>query len=450
MNFANSKFHFLGIGGIGMSGLAELLHKLGATVSGTDMKENDQTKRLQSLGVKIYFGHKKENIGDCDVVVYSSAVTKDNPEMLEAKRRSIPRIPRAEALAEVMNLKRGIAIGGTHGKTTTTSMLASVFVHANKEPTIAVGGRLDLIGSTAHLGEGEWMIAEADESDGSFSRLNPEICVITNIDNDHMDHYNSMAALKLAFHDFGLKVPFYGAVVACGDDPLIREVFQDFPKKVLYYGTGADNDFRIEGANGRYKVFTKDGTSIGEMNLIASGRHNALNAMAAAVVGHLAGLTWKECFDGVNLFKGVDRRFQFRGEEQGVKIYDDYGHHPTEVKATLQAFQEKFPKQRVFVLFQPHRFSRMELCWSDFVGSFESCEKVLVLDIYPAGEKPIDGIDSQRLSNEIKAQKGVYAGKFESAFEKVKSLCREGDVLVCLGAGDVNKFYDFYKKQIGG
>lgn len=443
MKFANSQFHFLGIGGIGMSGLAELLHKMGATVSGTDMKENDQTKRLQSLGVKIYFGHKAENIQNCDVVVYSSAIKNDNPEMLEAKRRSIPRIPRAEALAEIMNLKRGIAIAGTHGKTTTTSFASSIFVHANQEPTIAVGGRLDLIKSTALLGKGAWMIAEADESDGSFSRLNHEICIVTNIDNDHMDYYKSMEALKKAFYDFALKVPFYGAAVVCGDDPLIREIYQDFPKKIIYYGMNKNNDYYLEGQNGDYVVFDKTGKNLGAMKLQVSGRHNALNALSAVIASHFADVPWDDCLRGVGLFKGVDRRFQLRGEKHGVLVYDDYGHHPTEVKATLQAFREKYSTQKIYVLFQPHRYSRTQICWKDFTQSFGVAEKVWVLDIYAAGEKPLENINSQRLASEIEGARGEWVGTFATAKERMLSVCKPGDVLVCFGAGDVNKFYEF-------
>ena len=443
MKFANSQVHFLGIGGIGMSGIAELLHKMGATVSGTDMKENEQTKRLQAMGVKIYFGHKAENIQNCDVVVYSSAVKQDNPEMLEAKRRSIPRIPRAEALAEIMNLKRGLAIAGTHGKTTTTSFVSSVFVHAKLEPTIAVGGRLDLIKSTALLGKGEWMIVEADESDGSFSRFNHEICIVTNIDNDHLDYYKSMETLKKAFYDFALKVPFYGAAVVCGDDPIIREIYQDFPKKIIYYGLNKNNDYYIEGKNGEYVVYDKQGKNLGAMNLQVSGRHNALNALAAAIASHLADVPWSECLRGVGLFKGVDRRFQLRGEKLGVLIYDDYGHHPTEVKATLQAFREKYPTQKIYVLFQPHRYSRTQLCWKDFTQSFAVAEKVWVLDIYAAGEKPMEGITAQRLATEIDGGRGEWVGVFATAKEMLTKECKPGNVVVCFGAGDVNKFYEF-------
>jgi UDP-N-acetylmuramate--alanine ligase len=442
VKFANSQFHFLGIGGIGMSGLAELLHKMGATVSGTDMKENDQTKRLQSLGIQIYFGHRADNIQNCDVVVYSSAIRADNPEMLEAKRRAIPRIPRAEALAEIMNLKRGLAIAGTHGKTTTTSFVSSIFVHAGKEPTIAVGGRLDLIKSTALLGKGDWMIAEADESDGSFSRLNHEICIITNIDNDHMDYYKSMEALKKAFYDFALKVPFYGAAVVCGDDPLIREIYQDFPKKIIYYGMNKNNDYYLDGKNGEYTVFNQQGKNLGQMKLQVSGRHNALNALAAVIASHLAEVPWDDCLRGAGLFKGVDRRFQLRGEKGGVLIYDDYGHHPTEVRATLQAFREKYPTQKIYVLFQPHRYSRTQLCWKDFTESFSVAEKVWLLDIYPAGEKAIENIDSQRLAKEILGSRGEWVGTMNQAKEKLIKECQPGDVLVCFGAGDVNKFYN--------
>lgn len=430
-----------------MSGLAELLHNMGAIVSGTDMKENDQTRRLQSLGVKIYFGHAKENVQDVDVVVYSSAISRTNPEMLEAKERDIPRIPRAEALAEIMRLKRGIAVGGTHGKTTTTSMLACIFVHAKQEPTIAVGGRLDLIKSTALLGKGDWMIAEADESDGSFSRLNPEICIITNIDNDHLDYYKSMDALKAAFYDFALKVPFYGAAVVCGDDPHVREIFHDFPKRIIFYGTSKENDYYLEGRRGQYKIFAKSGELIGDMNLQVTGLHNGLNALSAVIAAHHAGISWEESIKGAETFQGVDRRFQRRGEENGVLFYDDYGHHPTEVLATLQAFQEKFPKQRLFVLFQPHRYSRTELCWSEFLGAFERAEQALILDIYPAGEQPLPGIDGKRLASEIKNKKGRYVGNFAQACEELKKLIKAGDVVVGLGAGDVNKFYDYYKQN---
>ncbi|MCB9072915.1 MAG: UDP-N-acetylmuramate--L-alanine ligase [Bdellovibrionaceae bacterium] len=442
MKFVNAKFHFLGIGGIGMSGLAELLHNLGARVTGTDTKENDQVKHLRDIGIRVFIGHRPENIQDSDVIVYSSAIRMDNPEMQEAKRLALPRIPRAEALAEVMNLRRGLAIAGTHGKTTTTSMVASIFIHAEKEPTIAVGGRLDLIKSTALLGKGEWMIAEADESDGSFSKLNPEICIITNIDNDHMDHYGNMEELRRCFYEFGLKIPFYGVIVACGDDPIVRDVFQDFPKKVVFYGFRPDNDYVVSGENGKYSVSDGEGNFIGKMNLQVPGKHNALNALSAVVASFFAGIPFAEGLRGVSLFSGVDRRFQFRGSYQNISVYDDYGHHPTEVRATLQAMQEKFAGKNVYVLFQPHRYSRTSLCWEDFMGSFRDARKVLLLDIYAAGEKPIESVDSVRFAQELKSKNGVYVGNFLQAQKIIDNESNNCDVLLCLGAGDVNKFYN--------
>ena len=442
MKLALSRVHFIGVGGIGMSGLAELLQRMGAQVSGSDLKDNQQTQYLAKIGVQIFNSHKAENISGCDVVVYSSAIQKSNPEIVEAQRRKIPRIPRAEALAEIMRLKRGIAIGGTHGKTTTTSLLSAIFIQANKNPTIAVGGRLEMIQSTARLGDGEWMLAEADESDGSFSRLNPEIAVITNIDNDHLDHYGSMEAVQSAFYDFALKVPFYGAVVACGDDFRIREIFNDFPKPILFYGTDKNSDFYIQGHHSQYKIMSKSGEELGEFHLQVPGHHNALNALAAAVAAHLAGLTWKECCDGLKHFSGVDRRFHYRGEIKGVTVYDDYGHHPTEIKATLQAFREKFPDRKISVLFQPHRFSRTKLCWNDFLSCFNDADKVFLLDIYPAGEQEIEGIHSQNLALDIVDKPAQYVGSLANAKRIILEKPESNSVLVCLGAGDVNKFYD--------
>jgi UDP-N-acetylmuramate--alanine ligase len=286
------------------------------------------------------------------------------------------------------------------------------------------------------------MIAEADESDGSFSRLNHEICIITNIDNDHMDYYKSMEALKKAFYDFALKVPFYGAAVVCGDDPLIREIYQDFPKKIIYYGMNKNNDYYLVGQNGEYAVFNQQGKNLGDLKLQVSGRHNALNALAAVIASHLAEVPWEDCLRGAGLFKGVDRRFQLRGEKQGVLIYDDYGHHPTEVRATLQAFREKYPSQKIYVLFQPHRYSRTQLCWKEFTESFSVAEKVWLLDVYPAGEKPIEGIDSKHLAQAIQGGRGEWVGAMPEAKNKLMSVCKPGDVFVCFGAGDVNKFYN--------
>lgn len=433
-----SKFHFVGIGGIGMCGLAELLHNMGALVTGSDLSDNANTERLKNMGVKIFKGHSAENVGAVDVLVYSSAVSMENPEVQAARARNIPLIPRAEALAEMMRLKRGIALGGTHGKTTTTAMSAAVFLQAQMRPTIVVGGRLDLIQSTALLGDGEWLIAEADESDGSFHKLSPEIAVVTNIDSDHLDYFKSFENLQQAFLGFGLKVPFYGALIACGDDPTVRKVFENFPKRILYYGFDAKNEYRVEGAQGRYKLWRHD-KPIGDFEVQVPGKHNALNATAALLAGMSAGIPFPICQKGLANFKGVDRRFQLKGEAKNILVYDDYGHHPTEVLATLQGFRERFPERRVVVLFQPHRYSRTQFCWHEFTGCFVQASRVILTDIYAAGEKPIDGIRADKLTQELKHDSKMYLPKTPDLAVKLCEQLKAGDVLVTLGAGDIWK-----------
>ncbi len=448
MKLQLAKFHFVGVGGIGMCGLAELLHNMGAQVSGSDLSDNANTQRLKKIGVRIFQGHLAENIGDADVVVYSSAVSFQNPELVEARLKKIPSIPRAEALAEIMRLKRGIAVAGTHGKTTTTSMVASVFYHSEQNPTIFIGGRFDLIDSTAHLGTGEWLIAEADESDGSFHKLTPEIAIITNIDSDHLDHFKSFENLQRSFYEFALKVPFYGLTIACGDDPQVRKLFENFPKRILFYGFDAANDVVLKGEKGHYHFFqkeiffktnaqlTKDGYLLGELKLQLPGRHNALNATAAALAGLNAGLTSKEVEKGIIDYRGVDRRFQFKGECKQIIIYDDYGHHPTEVRAVLEAFKEKFPKNRLVVYFQPHRYSRTQSCWIDFVQSFKLSDVLFLTDIYPAGEKPIPGITSEKLLEEISHPQAHYLIKSDKMAKSILAELKSGDVFLTLGAGD--------------
>lgn len=433
MKFENSKFHFIGIGGIGMCGLAELLKNMGAQVSGSDMAENANTERLKKMGIPIFKGHAEKNISDVDVVVYSSAVPKTNPEMLEAKRRKIPLIQRGECLAEIMRYKRGIAVAGTHGKTTTTSMVASIFMHAKAEPTIFVGGRIEKLQSTALFGKGEWLIAEADESDGSFHMLTPELTIITNIDSDHLDYFKNFENLQKNFLAFAQKVPFYGASVVCGDDPKTKELFAHFSKRIIFYGFEPANDYVIKGEAGRYEI-SKAGKSLGSFQLSVPGKHNALNATAALIVGLQAGFSFATCVEGLAQFDGVDRRFQFKGEAKKIRVYDDYGHHPTEVRATLQAFKEKYPKNRVVVFFQPHRYSRTQSCWSDFTKCFAQADVLLLTDIYSAGEAPIDGIDSQKLAMEIK--NSHYLPKSEQLAEAVLAQLKAEDVLVTLGAGD--------------
>ncbi len=424
-----------------MCGLAELLHNMGAFVSGSDFQENTNTRRLKEMGIQVYLGHRPEQVGEPDVVVYSSAISFQNPEIVEARSRGIPLIPRAEALSEIMRLKRGVAIAGTHGKTTTTSLTSSIFLQSNLSPTIVVGGRLETIRSTAFLGQGEWLIAEADESDGSFHKLSPEISVITNIDSDHLDHFKTFENLQRSFYEFAMRVPFYGCVIACGDDPTIRELFQNFPKRLVLYGFDPKNDFQIRGGNGNYQLFHLDHKTgqqkeLGSFQVMLPGRHNALNACAAIIVGLEAGLSFKNCRDGLIGFKGVDRRFQFKGEKKSVLVYDDYGHHPTEVRATLSAFREKYPDRRIVVMFQPHRYSRTESCWHEFTQCFSQCDGIYVTDIYPAGESPIEGITAERLVQELKHNNKFYLPKGEKIAVNIAQSLKSGDVFVTLGAGD--------------
>ncbi len=436
-----AKFYFIGIGGIGMCGLAELLHNLGASVSGSDGVENANTERLKKLGVAVYKGHLAAQVGEADVVVYSSAIASSNVEMVEARAKEIPLIPRAEALAEIMRLKRGIAVAGTHGKTTTTSLIASIFLEAELNPTIVIGGRFERIQSTALLGTGEWLIAEADESDGSFNKLSPEIAVITNIDSDHMDHFKTFENLKRAFLDFAYRVPFYGVVIVCGDDPSVRELFMNYSKRILFYGFAATNDFVIEGEKGHYSISKNDKldqkkVKLGSFHLNTPGRHNALNAAASVVVGLSVGLDFEICAKGLEHFEGVDRRFHFKGEEANIKVYDDYGHHPTEVRATLQAFREKFENNRVVVYFQPHRFSRTEHCWQDYKTCFAQADVLMLTDIYAAGESPIPGITSEKLLAEMNQPHASYLPKSDKQLDVILKELRAGDIFLTLGAGD--------------
>ncbi|MEQ1876671.1 MAG: UDP-N-acetylmuramate--L-alanine ligase [Bdellovibrionia bacterium] len=438
MRLAKSKVHFVGVGGIGMSGLAELLHNMGATVSGSDLHDGANVQRLKQLGIKTVIGHGKANVTDADVVVYSSAVNFENPELSEARARRIPIIPRAEVLAEIMRLKRGIAVGGTHGKTTTTSMIATILIQGNFDPTVVVGGRLDLIKSNSFLGQGDWLVAEADESDGSFLKLSPEIAIVTNIDNDHMEFFKTDERLENAFLEFANRIPFYGVTVACGDDARIRKVFKNYNKNVYFYGFSENNDFRLVGEKGRYKLL-KDKKEIGSFGLALPGRHNALNAASAIIASMEAGISFDDSAAALSSFLGVDRRFQLKGEAKGIRVYDDYGHHPTEVKAVLSAFREKFPDKRVVALFQPHRYTRSKFCWDDFCASFSEADLVYVMDIYSAGEAQIAGITGERMAAEIKGTKAAYVGDAAQAVRTVVQNLKDGDIFVTLGAGDVWK-----------
>lgn len=436
MQLETSKIYFLGIGGIGMSGIAELLHNMGAKVWGSDLGENANTERLKALGIEVFKGHRVGQIGDADVVVYSSAISPSHIELVEAKEKKIPRIPRAEALAEIMRLKRGIAIAGSHGKTTTTSLIASVLIGGGLKPTIVVGGRLDLIKSTSQLGSGNWLVAEADESDGSFLKLKPEISVITNIDNDHMDFYASDSELEKAFRDFALQVPFYGKIFACGDDERLRRALDEFPKNVVYYGFDDSNDYQLSGENGKYDVY-HGGEKIFDFEIHFPGKHYALNSLAAILVGIETGLDRKVASDALQNFSGVGRRFERKGEYQSCDIYDDYAHHPTEIRATISAFKEKFPDKKLKIAFQPHRYSRTKLCWDDFTHCFEGVDELYLLPIYAAGEKPMEGVSEEALLDKINLTSKQFFKDQDSLYEFLKINLNSEEIFVTFGAGNI-------------
>lgn len=436
---AHSRVHFIGIGGIGMCGLAELLHNMGAKVTGSDLSEGAQVQRLKSLGIKIFIGHQAQNLGEVDVVVYSSAVRANNPEFVEALRKKIPLIRRAEALAELMSLKRGIAVAGTHGKTTTTSMTSSIFLSAGLDPTIIVGGRLELLQSTAKLGEGEWLIAEADESDGSFTRLSPEIVIITNIDDDHLDHYQTFDNLQKAFLDFASRIPFYGSVILCGDDIETLSLFRNFGKRVVTYGFRDHNDYVLTFKGDHWSV-SHESKKIVDWDLPMPGDHNALNSLAAIIAAEQAGILFEKAAQCVSEFKGVDRRFQKKGEVKNILFFDDYGHHPTEVRYALMAAKQKYKDRRLCVVFQPHRYSRTEMCWKDFLTAFDVADELFILDVYAAGETAIEGVSSERLISEINHPHKTYLRREQNhSLEEVRAKIKEGDLVLTLGAGDVVK-----------
>jgi UDP-N-acetylmuramate--alanine ligase len=442
MRLSQAKVHFVGVGGIGMSGIAELLHNMGASVSGSDLSDNQQVQHLRAMGVPVSLGHSADNLGECDVVVYSSAIRPDNIEYVTALKRRIPLIPRAEALAEIMRLKRGISVAGTHGKTTTTSLLASIFLAVGLDPTIVVGVRLEVIQSTALLGRGEWLIAESDESDGSFHRLSPEIVIITNIDNDHLDHYGSFENLQKAYHEFASRIPFYGCLIVCGDDIKSRKLFQNFGKRVIFYGTDRSNHFVLKGSRSQYEVFKED-QLLGEFTLPLPGLHNALNATAAAIAALEAGVSFEVTAAALKTFRGVGRRFQKRGEVAGIDFYDDYGHHPTEIEAVLSGFREMFPDRQIKVIFQPHRYTRTRICWPQFLDCFDDCDELHLLDIYPAGEAPIEGVHSEKLAQSIHHRNVHYMSqRSEAALMEIAQKLKNQDIVLTLGAGDVWKLGD--------
>ncbi len=438
----SQRVHFIGIGGIGMSGIAEILLTMGYTVSGSDLRRSGATDRLEGLGAMIYEGHAAANAAASDVVVASSAVGAENPEVVEARARKIPVIQRAEMLAELMRLKYGIAVAGMHGKTTTTSMIAAVLAGGGLDPTVVVGGRVDALGSNARLGTSQYLVAEADESDRSFLKLNPVLAVVTNLDREHMDCYRDMEDVEAAFVEFMDEVPFYGAVTACVDNARLRGVVGRVRRRVYTYGESADADFRLEmlakeaGCHARFAVRYK-GVGLGPFGLHVPGRHNVLNATAAVAVGVQLGLTPEEIAAGLETFRGVDRRFHTKGVVGGVTVVDDYGHHPTEIVATLKAARE-CGYGRVHVIFQPHRYSRTRDLMEEFAGAFREADSVEVLEIYAASEAPIAGVTGEGLARAMHGTRAEFAGSVEAAVEAVVGRVGAGDAVITQGAGSVS------------
>jgi UDP-N-acetylmuramate--alanine ligase len=455
--FATSQHaHFIGIGGIGMSGIAEILLNLGMKVSGSDLKRSAVTDRLAQLGATIYEGHNAANVAGATVVVTSSAVQAKNPEVLEAHARKIPVIPRAEMLAELMRLKYGIAIAGMHGKTTTTSMVAAVLSAGGLDPTVVVGGRVDALGSNARLGASQYLVAEADESDRSFLKLSPILAVVTNLDREHMDCYHDIADVERAFVDFIDRVPFYGAVTACIDNALLKGILPRVRRRVFTYGVAAEADYRLEilpaipdaaralgSASGqgtsfsRFLVHTASGP-LGPFELHVPGRHNVLNATAAVAIARQLEISPAKIAEGLAHFRGVDRRFQQRGQARGVTVVDDYGHHPTEIRATLEAARAS-TLGNVHVVFQPHRYTRTKDLLDEFGDAFRDADTVVVLPIYAASEEPIAGVTAELLAERIQGPNAAFAPDFAAAVQAVAAAAHEGDLILTLGAGSVSQ-----------
>jgi UDP-N-acetylmuramate--alanine ligase len=435
--------HFIGIGGIGTSGIAEILLHLGMKVSGSDLRRGPVTDRLSSLGAVVYEGHDASHVGEATVVVTSSAVSPLNPEVLEAQIHKIPVIQRAEMLAELMRLKYGIAIAGMHGKTTTTSMVASVLTAGGLDPTVIVGGRVDALGSNARLGTTQYLVAEADESDRSFLKLSPILAVVTNLDREHMDCYRDMADVERSYLDFMDKVPFYGAVTACADNALLKGILPRARRRVFTYGIADEADYRIEflaagqDCYARFMVHCAEGP-LGPFDLHVPGRHNVLNATAAAAIGHQLAVPADKIAEGLNRFRGVDRRFQRRGVARGITVVDDYGHHPTEIRATLAAARECGHK-RIHVVFQPHRYTRTLDLLEEFGGSFKDADTLTVLPIYAASEEPIPGVTAEALVAKIEGPCTEFVADFPAAVARVASMADEGDLILTLGAGNVSQ-----------
>ena len=456
------RVHFVGIGGIGMSGIAELLANLGYIVSGSDAKRSEATARLeQTFGVVVMEGHAAANVGNADVVVYSSAVRAGNPELVEARERGIPVIPRAEMLAELMRLRFSIAVAGSHGKTTTTSMIALVLERAGLDPTAVIGGRLSAFGSNARLGQSDYMVAEADESDRSFLMLWPSIAVVTNIDDEHMESYGSLAALQDAFVEFVNKVPFYGATVACADDANLRAIFPRVNRRLVTYGLDHPEahilatDVEIGGFGGRCTVHRRSPAGIemlGRLELAVPGRHNLQNALAAVAVGERVGLDFDRVAAALTSFHGAERRFERHGEVNGILVVDDYGHHPTEIAAVMAAARATL-NRRLVIAFQPHRHSRTAHLMDAFGPALREADEIVLTDIYGAGEEPIAGVTVDRLAESIRTGSGrpVHVARtLDDVVDELMRIVRPGDAVVMLGAGSIGTLAKRVTRALAG
>jgi len=444
------RIHFVGIGGVGMSGIAEVLHNLGYRVSGADLHENAAARHLRDLGVAVSIGHDPAHVADADVVVVSSAVTDDNPEVLRAREQRVPVVPRAEMLAELMRFRQGVAVAGTHGKTTTTSLIASVLAEGGLDPTFVIGGRLTSAGTHARLGTGQYLVAEADESDASFLHLQPVVAVVTNIDADHMQTYGGdFERLRQAFVEFLHRLPFYGLAVLCLDDPVVRELAADVPRPVLGYGTGENADVRAtdlqqSGGRTRFRLVRPGAADGREIVLNMPGRHNVLNALAAVAVAQELGVGDEAICRALEGFQGIGRRFQVYGEVAtpagGVLLIDDYGHHPREVSATVRAIRDGWPGRRLVVAFQPHRYTRTRDLFEDFTQVVSRVDVLVLLEVYPAGEAPIPGADGRTLARAVRARgqvDPVFVSSVEDLSAALVGVLADGDVLLTLGAGDI-------------
>jgi UDP-N-acetylmuramate--alanine ligase len=442
---ADTRIHFVGIGGMGMCGIAEVLINLGYKVSGSDLAETEITKHLEEIGGELRYGHAAGNIGDADVVVTSSAIKCYNPEVEAARARKIPVIPRAEMLGELMRMKYGITVAGAHGKTTTTTMIASALMAAELDPTAVIGGRVNALGmANARLGTSEFLVAEADESDGSFLTLDPTLAVVTNIDAEHLDHYGNLAAVERAFVNFINRVPFYGLAVLCIDNPVVQSILPEVAKRYVTYGMSAHAEYRArnvrhEGLVSRY-IAWRGAEELGEVTIGMPGKHNILNSLAVLAVCDFLQVPFATVVGALAKFEGIQRRFTVRGEEDEITVVDDFGHHPTEVRATLAGARDGFPGRRIVAAFQPHRYTRTRDQFDEFARSFDDADVVVLCDVFSAGEAPIPGADAERLAQAIRDHghpEVIYVPRREDVAARLQRIARPGDLVITLGAGNI-------------